>query len=71
MSPSRRSSPPSDPLPKLRQRLTDEYGGSMPPEAIDRAASDALEELSQARLREFVPVFAWRRARARLRSRTS
>jgi hypothetical protein len=36
-------------------------------ETIDRAAVEALDELSSARIRDFVPVFAWRRARARLR----
>jgi hypothetical protein len=56
-----------DPLPGLRKQLEMEYGGAVPPESIHRAAVEALDELSGARIREFVPVFAWRRARARLR----
>lgn len=59
----------SDPLPGLRERLTGEYGATVPREVIDRAAVEAFEELRGARVREFVPVFAWRRARERLRRR--
>ncbi len=67
MSPHRNPLQHTDPLPGLRQQLESEYGGIVPPETIQRAAAEALDELSGARLREFVPVFAWRRARARLR----
>ncbi|MGZ8625189.1 MAG: three-helix bundle dimerization domain-containing protein [Actinomycetota bacterium] len=67
MSPRHTPSDVVDPLPNLRQRLTGEYGGSVGPEEIDRAAEQALAELSGARIREFVPLFAWRRARACLR----
>jgi hypothetical protein len=61
----------ADPLPRLRERLADEYGGSVSTETIDRAAVEALDDLSSARVRDFVPVFAWRRARARLRRSTT
>jgi hypothetical protein len=57
----------ADPLPRLREQLADEYRGTVSTETIDRAAVEALGELSNARIRDFVPVFAWRRARARLR----
>lgn len=58
----------ADPLPRLREQLASEYGAIVPREMIDRAAEEALEELHEARIREFVPVFAWRRARERLGS---
>jgi hypothetical protein len=56
-----------DPLPGLRKQLEHECGDVASSEAIARAAEDALTELEGARIREFVPLFAWRRARARLR----
>jgi hypothetical protein len=55
-----------DPLPGLRQQLASEYGAIVPRETIDRVAEQALHELEGVRIREFVPVLAWRRARARL-----
>jgi len=55
-----------DPLPGLRKQLADEYEG-LPDEEIDQAAQQALDELAEAKVREFVPVIAWRRARERLR----
>ena len=67
----RSSSPPDratrDPLHALREQLEAEYGDTVPHAAIDEAATEALGELHDARIREFVPVFAWRRARMRLR----
>jgi hypothetical protein len=57
----------ADPLPGLRKQLASEYGETLPAETIDRAAQEALGELSEARIRDYVPVLAWRRARARLR----
>ena len=48
-------------------QLTDEYAGVVPRETIDEAARHALAELDEARIREFVPVFAWRHAREHLR----
>jgi len=60
----------ADPMPRLCEQLASEYGAIVSREAIDRAAAQALDELRGARVREFVPVFAWRRARARLRRDT-
>jgi len=57
----------SDPLPGLRKQLAEEYGGAVPEETIDLVAEQTLRELDGARVREFVPVFAWRRARQQLR----
>ena len=59
-----------DPLPGLRDQLTDEYGAVVPQHTIDEMARHALAELDRARIREFVPVFAWRHARGHLRQRS-
>jgi hypothetical protein len=55
-----------DPLARVRGQLEAEYGGMVPRERIDRAAKQ--EALSDARIRDFVPLLAWRQARAQLRS---
>ena len=61
------SKPPiADLFSRLRNQLEEEYGGSVPPDMIDRVAEQSLREFQGARVREFVPVFAWRRARQRL-----
>lgn len=56
-----------DPLPSLRRQLADEYGGDVPQETIEKVAEQSLGEFQGAKVRDFVPVFAWRRARQRLR----
>ena len=48
----------ADPLPGLRNQLAEEYGGSVPPETIDRIARQSLSEFGDARVKEFVAVFA-------------
>ena len=60
------SQPVADLFSRLRNQLEEEYGGSVPPDMIDRVAEQSLREFQGARVREFVPVFAWRRARQRL-----
>lgn len=55
-----------DPLPGLKKQLMEEYE-ELPEEKIDAAAKRALDEFADARVREFVPIMAWRRARQRLR----
>ncbi len=55
-----------DPLPRLYEKFAGEYGDTLPKDEIEGAAEDALEEFGSARLREFVPIFAWRHARERL-----
>lgn len=59
-----------DPLLGLRVQLTAEYGDLFPRHTIDEMARHALAELDGARIREFVPVFAWRHAREHLRQRS-
>ena len=56
-----------DPLQRLRKQLADEYR-DQPDDRIDEAAKHALNRLWDARVREFVPIFAWRHARQHLRS---
>jgi hypothetical protein len=56
-----------DPLQRLRKQLADEYR-DQPGDRIDEAAKHALDRLGDARVREFVPIFAWRHARQHLRS---
>jgi hypothetical protein len=53
-------------MPRLRKQLSEEYG-DQPDDRIDEAAKHALERLGAARIREFVPIFAWRHAREHLR----
>jgi hypothetical protein len=53
-------------LPGLRKQLVEEYGGRVPAETIDLVAREVLGELREARIHDYVPVLAWRRARLRL-----
>lgn len=55
-----------DPLPRLKKELSEEYE-DQPEERIEEAAKHALDRLGDARVREFVPIFAWRHARMHLR----
>ena len=54
------------PLPRLRKQLEMEYEG-LPQKTIDEVAKRSLDELAGARVREYVPILAWRRAREHLR----
>ena len=65
-----RNTPPSDPLPGLQKRLAEEFGDVVPPETISQIARQSLGELRGAKIPDFVPMFAWRRARGRLRRLT-
>lgn len=56
-----------EPLHELQEQLAREFVGVVPREAIDEAARGAFEEFEGARIRAFVPVLAWRRARGSLR----
>jgi hypothetical protein len=57
----------ADPLPGLLRQLEAEYGDDVPSETIDRVAKESLGDFRGAKVRDFVPVFAWRHARQRLR----
>jgi hypothetical protein len=56
-----------EPAEELQEWLAREFAGTVPRTAIDEAASLALKEFEDARIRAFVPVLAWRRARDLLR----
>jgi hypothetical protein len=66
MTPPRGTRTQPDPLPGLRKQLAEEYGGRVPAETIDLVARQVLGELRNARIHDYVPVLAWRRARVRL-----
>jgi hypothetical protein len=57
-----------DPAESVHRDLIREFGGSIPHALLRTWAHEAVEELRDARVREFVDVFAWRRARERARS---
>lgn len=59
--------PNRDPLPGLRDQLTKAYGDAVSREMIDEVAGHAVDQLANARIRDFVPVFAWRHACEHLR----
>lgn len=58
--------PVKDPLPGLKKQLEAEYE-DLPQKRIDDVARHSVERLSGARVKEFVPVLAWRHARHHLR----
>ena len=47
-----------DPLPGVKKQLGQEYEG-FPEELIEDVAKHALDSLSSARVKEFVPILAW------------
>jgi hypothetical protein len=49
--------------------LSQEFAGQLPPEEVDRFLAEELAPFSDARVRDFVPIFAERRTRSRLRAR--
>jgi len=57
--------PLKDPLPGLKKQLRSEYG-QLPDERIDQVAKHSLDKYAAAKVREFVPVLAWRHARRHL-----
>ena len=58
--------PIRDPLPRLKERLIEEFEGQRE-DLIDQAAKHSLERYKSAKVREFVQIFAWRHARRHLR----
>ena len=57
--------PLKDSLPGLKKQLRSEYG-QLPDERIDQVAKHSLDKYAAAKVREFVPVLAWRHARRHL-----
>ena len=60
--PSPFEEPLRDPLPGVKKQLSEE-----PEEQIEEVAKRALDDLSSVRVKEFIPILAWRRAREELR----
>jgi len=56
-----------DPVQTVEHDLAEEFGDRLPGATLHVMAEEAVAELSDARVREFVPVLAWRRARSRAR----
>ena len=56
-----------DPFPRLSKQLTEEFEGQ-PEDLIEQTARHSLDRYQSAKVREFVPIFAWRHARMHLRS---
>lgn len=56
-----------DPIESVEHDLSAEFGDRLTPDTIHTMAEEAVSELSDARVHEFVPVLAWRRARSRAR----
>ena len=61
-----RQEPIKNPFPGLKKQLEEEYRG-LPESKIDEVARQALGEFEGVRVREFVPILAWRRASKQLR----
>ena len=57
--------PLKDPLPGLKKQLRSEYL-ELPEDRIDEVAKHSLDKYAAAKVREFVPVLAWRHARSHL-----
>jgi hypothetical protein len=47
--------------------LSQEFGGKVSSEDVDRYLSEELQPFSDARVRDFVPILAERRTRSRLK----
>jgi Protein of unknown function (DUF3562) len=56
-------------LESAAQNLSQEFAGQLPPEDVNRFLAEELQPFTEARVRDFVPIFAERRTRSRLRSR--
>ena len=55
-------------LEKGLERLTDEFAGIFSAETIERYMTESLERISSTRIDNFIPLFAHRYARERLRA---
>jgi hypothetical protein len=55
-----------DPLVVLKQHLSEEFE-NQPEDMINEAAKHSLDRFADARIRDFVGVFAWRHASKHLR----
>jgi Protein of unknown function (DUF3562) len=56
-------------LESAADNLSREFAGQLPAEDVNRLLAEELQPFAEARVRDFVPIFAERRTRSRLRSR--
>jgi hypothetical protein len=49
----------------VKKQLKEEYE-ELPEERIEEVAKHALDDFASSRVKEFVPILAWRRAREEL-----
>jgi hypothetical protein len=52
-------------------RLTEEFAGRVAPEMIRRVTNEEVAFFEGTRVKDFVPILAWRRAKARLVSQVA
>lgn len=56
-----------DPIAVVEHDLSVEFGNRLPGDTLHAIAEEAVSELAGARVRDYVPILAWRRARSRAR----
>jgi hypothetical protein len=56
-----------DPITVVERDLSVEFGDRIPGATLHAMAEEAVSELADARVPDFVPILAWRRARSRAR----
>jgi hypothetical protein len=56
-------------LESAAQNLSQEFAGQLPAEDVNHFLAEELQPFADARVRDFVPIFAERRTRSRLRNR--
>jgi hypothetical protein len=55
-----------DPETIVFDRLEEEFGDGIDPALLHEIAREEVEGFESARVRDFVPIIAWRQARARV-----
>ena len=55
-------------LDQLEAELTRDFGSWLPEEVIRRTATDSLRPFDRARIKDYVPILAYRAAKLQLRS---
>jgi hypothetical protein len=60
-----------DPLPTIERELATEFSRVVPPDVIRDVARASLDEFRHAKVKDYVPILARRRARSRLRSQST
>jgi hypothetical protein len=61
----------ADQVDKVAQNLSDEFSGRVPDPEVRQLVIEVYDEMSSARVTQFVPVLVGRSVRARLRDRAT